>query len=214
MSKVAADLPAENQPGTALVSAMTTEHFVMQTVIGATAAESMSRATIYIMALSSSLLALGFAANTQGFGTFIACLIPAIFVLGIFTVLRMVDIAMESMEAYIAIARIRAFYRSLGPEAERHFAAEHGRWPEGKYVPGLRIGRFAGYVTSAAMMIATVNAMVAGAGITFLAQWLGAALFVALVWGAAAGLAFLVVFFLYQRWRIDELAKAASRADN
>jgi hypothetical protein len=210
MSKDATDLPQDKQPGTALLTAMTTEHFVMQTVIGATAGESMSRATTYIMALSSSLLALGFAANTQGFGTFIACLIPAIFVLGIFTVLRMVDIAMESMQAYIAIARIRAFYRTLGPEAERHFSAEYGRWPEGRYVPGLRIGRFAGYVTSAAMMIATVNAMVAGAGITFLAEWLGAAFLMALAWGAVAGLAFLLIFFLYQRWRIDELARAAS----
>jgi hypothetical protein len=209
MSKDATDPHRENQPGTALLSAITTEHFVMQTVVGTTASESMSRATVYIMALSSSLLALGFAANTQGFGTFMACLIPAIFVLGIFTVLRMVDIASESMQAYIAIARIRAFYRSLGPEAERQFAAEHGRWPEGKYIPGLRIGRFAGYVTSAAMMIATMNAMVGGAGITFLALWLGANFLLALVCGAAAGLAFLLVFFLYQRWRINELANAA-----
>jgi hypothetical protein len=200
----------ENQPGTALLTAMTTEHFVMQTVIGATAAESMSRATIYIMALSSSLLALGFAANTQGFGTFMACLIPAIFVLGIFTVLRMVDIAMESMQAYIAIARIRAFYRTLGPEAARHFAAQYGRWPEGKYVPGLRIGLFAGYMTAAAMMIAAVNAMVAGAGITVLALRLETGFVLALTCGVAAGLAFLVLFFLYQRWRIGEVAKAAS----
>jgi len=210
MSEAATDPHPENQSGTALLSAMTTEHFIMQTVIGTTASESMSRATIYIMALSSSLLALGFAANTAGFGTFMACLIPAIFVLGIFTVLRMVDIATESMQAYIAIGRIRAFYRTLGPEAERQFAAEYGRWPEGRYIPGLRIGRLAGYLTSAAMMIATVNAMVAGAGVTFLAQWLGVAFVVALVWGAAAGLAFLLIFFLYQRWRINELAKAAS----
>jgi hypothetical protein len=195
-----------------LLSAMTTEHFIMQTAISTTASESISRATIYIMALSSSLLALGFAADSEAaFGSFLACLLPAIFLLGIFTVLRMVDVAMESMQAYIAIARIHAFYRSLGPEAARHFAAEYGRWPEGKYVPGLRIGLFAGYVTSAAMMIATMNAIVAGAGVTFLALWLGATFPVGLTCGVAAGLAFLVVFFLYQRWRIDELANAASR---
>ncbi len=194
-----------------LMSAMTTEHFVMQTVIGTTAGESMSRATVYIMALSSSMLALGFAADTDAaFGSFLACLLPALFLLGIFTVLRMVDVATESMQAYIAIARIRAFYRTLGPEAANHFAAEYGRWPEGNYVPGLRIGRFAGYMTSAAMMIAVLNATVAGAGITFLALWLGTEFVSALICGAAAALAFLVLFFLYQRWRIHELANAAS----
>jgi hypothetical protein len=210
MSEDQAKSDRESQPGTALLTAMTTEHFVMQTAISVTASESMSRATVYIMALSSSLLALGFAAGTNMFGPFIASVLPTIFVLGIFTVMRMVDVSTESMQAYIAIARIHAFYRSLGPEAERQFAAELGRWPEGKYVPGLRIGLFAGYVTSAAMMIATMNAIVAGAGITFLAAWLGATLSESLLCGAAAGLAFLVLFYLYQRWRINEMAKAAS----
>jgi len=205
------DADDTKKPDAALLSAMTTEHFVMQTVIGTTASESMSRATVYIMALSSSMLALGFAAdNKAAFDPFLACLLPALFLLGIFTVLRMVDVATESMQAYIAIARIRAFYRTLGPEAANHFAAEYGRWPEGNYVPGLRIGRLAGYMTSAAMMIAVLNAMVAGAGITFLALWLGTELVSALIAGAAAALAFLVLFFLYQRWRIHELAGAAS----
>jgi hypothetical protein len=203
---------AKQEVDARLMSAMTTEHFVMQTVIGTTASESMSRATVYIMALSSSMLALGFAVESEtAFGPFLACLLPALFLLGVFTVLRMVDIGTESMQAYAAIARIRAFYRRLGPEAERQFAAEYGRWPEGRYVPGLRIGVFFGYVTSAAMMIAVLNAMVAGAGITFLALWLGAALALALTFGAAVGFAFLLVFFFYQRWRIDELAKEAER---
>ena len=205
------DADDTKKPDAALLSAMTTEHFVMQTVIGTTASESMSRATIYIMALSSSMLALGFAAdNEPAFGPFLACLLPAIFLLGIFTVLRMVDVATESMQAYIAITRIRAFYRTLGPEAANHFAAEYGRWPEGNYVPGLRIGRFAGYMTSAAMMIAVLNAMVTGAGITFLALWLRIPFVLALVGGAAAALAFLALVFLYQRWRIHELARTAS----
>jgi hypothetical protein len=195
-----------------LFTAMTTEHFVMQTAISTTASESMSRATIYIMALSSSLLALGFAADTDGaFHPFLACVLPAIFLLGIFTVLRMVDISTESMRAYFAIARIRAFYRTLGPEAARHFSAEHGRWPEAPYVPGLRIGLFGGYMTSAAMMIATMNALVAGAGITFLTLRLQTALSQALISGAAAALTFIVLFYLYQRWRIGEVAAQSER---
>jgi hypothetical protein len=203
---------AKTEADARLMTAMTTEHFVMQTVIGTTASESMSRATVYIMALSSSMLALGFAVDSEAaFGPFLACLLPALFLLGVFTVLRMVDIATESMQAYAAIARIRAFYRTLGPEAERQFATGYGRWPEGRYVPGLRIGVFAGYVTSAAMMIAVLNAMVAGAGITFLSLWLKAAFPLALTLGAGVGFAFLLVFFLYQRWRVHELAKEAER---
>ncbi len=55
---------------------------------------------------------------------------PAMFVLGLFTIVRLVESALESMQYLTGIARIRGYYRTLGPEAARHFAPEYGRWPE------------------------------------------------------------------------------------
>jgi hypothetical protein len=195
------------EPNPALMSAITTEHFVMQAAIGTTISEAGSRATIYVMALSSSLVAMGFAANsTLAFLPFVATVLPVIFLLGVLTTLRMVDIAVENMQAHIAIARIRSFYRTLGPQAEAYFAAERGRWPEGRAEPALRIGALAGYLTTAAMMIATVNAMVAGAGIILMSRWMGIGIVGALTIGIAVAIALFALFFVYQQWRIRELA--------
>lgn len=202
---------AEDSAGTALLSAMTTEHFVMQGALTATVSEANSRATIYVMALSSALVAIGFAADADfALAPFVSCLLAGVFILGVFTVLRMVDIAIENMTALIVIARVRAHYRTLGPEAARLFAPEHGRWPEAGE-PSLRIGPFAGYLTTAAMMVATINALVAGAGVAYLVDLLGGRLGWAFAAGVAGVAAVLTPFFLYQRWRIDELDKAYGR---
>jgi hypothetical protein len=44
---------AEQSERTALLSALTTEHFVLQTANNATYAEASARSTLYVMALSS-----------------------------------------------------------------------------------------------------------------------------------------------------------------
>jgi hypothetical protein len=70
----------------AFFSALTTEHFVLQSVSSTTVSESSSRASLYLMALSSSLVAIGFAAQAPGaFAPFVAAVLPAVFILGLFT---------------------------------------------------------------------------------------------------------------------------------
>jgi hypothetical protein len=60
----------------------------------------------------------------------VATVLPGLFVLGVFTVLRLVDNAIENLQFLAGVARIRGYYRSLTPEATGYFAAEGGRWPE------------------------------------------------------------------------------------
>jgi len=43
-----------------LLSAVTTEHFVLQSANGSTYAEASARSSLYVMALSSTLVAMGF----------------------------------------------------------------------------------------------------------------------------------------------------------
>jgi hypothetical protein len=181
----------------ALLSAMTTEHFVLQTANGSTYAEASARGTLYVMALSSSLIAMGFLADSAAFMPFAATVLPAVFLLGLFTVVRLVETALESMLYLNGIARIRAYYRTLGPEAERQFAPAFGRWPEIE-PPALRLGSTFAFFGTTASMVAVINNVVAGAGIALLTRSVAA--------GIAGALVLTVLFYLYQSWRFRDFA--------
>jgi hypothetical protein len=153
------DEPAQQS---ALVAAMTTEHFVLPTAASSTISEAAARGTLYVMALSSSLVAMGFLAQSRELLVpFVAIVLPAVFLLGLFTVVRLVDTALENMQYLAGIARIRVFYRTLGPGATEHFSAEHGRWPEAK-APSLRLGAAVAFLGTSASMIAVIDNVVAG----------------------------------------------------
>ena len=193
---------SDRQP--AVMSAVVTEHFVLQSAAAATVSEMGTRASLYILALSSALVAMGFAAQSRDiFISFVAAVAPAIVLLGLFTVVRLVDAAMEYNELLAGIARIRRYYRSLSPEAEKLFAASGGRWPETEKTPSLRLGEFIAFITTTASMVAFINSIVAGAGVAILVEdRLGfeqRSLAIAL--GIGVAVALMAVFFLYQRWR-------------
>jgi hypothetical protein len=198
-----------------LLSALTTEHFVLQTANNSTYSEASARSTLYVMALSSSLVAIGFVAgSTDVLIPFAAIVLPAVFVLGIFTVARLVETALESMHCLRGIARIRQYYRTLGPEAARQFSAEHGRWPEAE-APALRLGTAFAFFGTTASMIAVINNVVAGAGISLLARFLSpsARSWVHAVAGVVGALVLTWLFYRYQRWRFDEYdARTGQRA--
>jgi len=196
----------EQSQRTALLSALTTEHFVLQTANSSTYSEASARSTLYVMALSSSLVAMGFlSGSTDVLLSFAAIVLPAVFLLGIFTVARLVETALESMHYLRGIARIRGYYCTLGPDAARQFAPENGRWPETES-PAMRLGPMLAFLGTTASMIAVINNVVAGAGIALLARafipsvpgWLHAAV------GIAGALVLSVLFYFYQRWRFAE----------
>ena len=189
----------------AMLTALTAEHFVLQTAAAATVSEAGTRASLYILSLSSALVAMGFASQSRDiFLPFIATVLPALVLLGLFTVVRLVDAAMEYNECLNGIARIRGYYRTLGPEAEIYFSAQTGRWPEkNATTPTLRLGPSIAFVTTIASMVAFINSIVAGAGAALLASArLGperTSLAVGL--GIATAVVLMAIFFVYQRWR-------------
>ena len=201
----------EKERRSALLSALTTEHFVLQTAASATVSESASRASIYILALSSSLVASGFAVQSrEAFGPFIASVLPGVFLLGLFTIIRLVDVTLEYQHCLRGIAHIRGYYRTLGPEGADYFAAERGRWPEARSTPPLQLGATIGFLTTTATMVAFINTFVAGAGITLLARHrLGAATPVALLAGVGTALVLVAAFFAYQKRRFRQFEPAA-----
>jgi hypothetical protein len=203
----------EKESRSAFMSALTTEHFVLQTAANATVSEAAARSSLYVFSLSSSLVAMGFTSQSpEVFVPFVATVLPALFLLGVFTVVRLVDTTIENMRALTGIARIRGYYRTLTPDGAVYFAAAHGRWPEGHSDPALRLGPLVAFFTTSASMIAFINCIVAGTGVTLLAADFlpGGRTVLALALGLAAAVVFLAVFLAYQRscFRIFELAES------
>src|SRR5205823_7706473 len=192
----------EKDRQSAFLSALTTEHFVLQTAANGTISEAGNRSALYVFSLSSSLVAMGFASRSRDvFVPFVAAVLPCLFLLGMFTVVRLVDITLEYQHCLRGIARIRGYYRALMPEAGVYFAPETGRWPEAP-TPSLQSGRFIAFLGTSASMLALINSMVAGAGITMLADNLlgGERTTLALVFGVASVMVLMAAFLVYQRW--------------
>ncbi|HEV7705628.1 MAG TPA: hypothetical protein VGO46_15125 [Gemmatimonadaceae bacterium] len=201
----------------AVVTALTTEHFVLQTAASSTIAEAGARSTLYVMALSSALVALGFASQSPSvFLPFALVALPGIFVLGIFTVVRLVDTTLENQQYLTGIARIRNYYKSLSPEAANYLRADTARWPEAFIVPSLMRGRFFAMFGTTSVMIAFLNNLVAGAAITLAAIAIfGRERFgIAIGAGIVTALIFMAVFMWYQNRRFEGLQRAFDAAEN
>ena len=206
----------ERSSDAALVSAMTTEHFVLQSAIGSTYIEASARSTLYVMALSSSLVAIGFLADKpRVLMPFIAIVLPTLFVLGLFTVVRLVETTLENMHYLHGIANIRAYYRGLSDDAARQFTPGRGRWPEVPS-PAERLGSILAFLGTTASMIAVINSAVAGVGVALLVSVLAstAPLWLVICCGVAATCALSILFYRFQRWRFaddDDARSSVSR---
>src|SRR5258708_6189418 len=103
------------------MTALTTEHFVLQTAASTTVTEASARASLYLMTLTSSLVAIGFTTGTRAFAPIVSVVIPLIVVLGIFAIVRLIDTGVENVAILNRIAHIHSFYRTLSPNAPSYF---------------------------------------------------------------------------------------------
>jgi hypothetical protein len=190
-----------------LLSALTTEHFVLQSAINATVSEAGARSTLYMMALSSSLVAVGFLApSSAALMPFLSIVLPTLFMLGVFTVIRLIDTALEANQYLAGIARVHARYRAMSPEAAQAFAPHLQRWPETDREPSLGLGRFMALLGTSATMIACTNNLLAGAGVALLlAQAFRIERTPAVLAGLAAFAALSIAFYAFERWRFDRM---------
>lgn len=196
----------EKDRQSAFMQALVTEHFVLQSAASTTVAEAGVRASLYVFSVSSALVAMGFTAQAPDvFTPFVATVLPALFVLGWFTVVRLVDTGVENIQFLRAIARIRHHYRTLTPEAEQFFAPYGARddvAEEAMAMLAARSNRLTAFFTTASM-VATINSVVGGVGVALLAVTLLGAdrAGLAVAMGLVAGLAFIGLAYTYQRRR-------------
>jgi hypothetical protein len=183
----------------AFIAALTTEHFVLQSTASTTVSESGAKASLYVMALSSSLVAVGFSVGSKrAFVPLVATVLPVLFLLGIFTVVRLVETGVQNLLCLRRIAHIHRYYRGLLPEAPAYFAplgsfgttttstSARSSDPRGDPDPDragaeeehraalamLAIPRRRDLLTglfSIAAMVAAINSIVGGAGVALLA---------------------------------------------
>jgi hypothetical protein len=193
-----------------ILTALAAEHVAMQSVTSVSVNEQQARTSTFLLSASGALVAIGLMAETAYFLLFTGVVIAVMYLTGFLTFLRLVDVGMESMQSELTIGKIRRFYRTLGSPAEILFEEPLGRWPEGKMDSGHVIGQVLGLLTTAASMIACVNAFIGGAGLALLAYHLASA---SITWSVLAGAAFavvqVVIAYAYQVRRIDIIMRLA-----
>ena len=203
---------AENdeQVNQAFMTALVTEHFVLQSAAGVTVTEASGRASLYLTALSSSLIAMGFAAQAPGaFVPFAAVVMPTIVVMGVFTIVRLIDTGVQNLIFQAGIARIRGYYRTIRPESAAYFSPWGGpRQTEAAQAMaaiGVKRGPLVGFSTTASM-IATINSIVTGAGVTLGCIWAMGRdrILVAVIVGLATVILSMAVFYRYQNHRFQD----------
>jgi hypothetical protein len=100
----------------------TTEHFNLQTARALTVSEANGRASIYLAALSSNLIALAFIGQMsrlgEAFYAFALILLPVLALVGVVTFRRLVQSSIEDMAYAHRIGLLRSFYLRLSPELE------------------------------------------------------------------------------------------------
>jgi len=104
---------------------LSTEHWSLLAARSLGYTEAMSRASMFIAALSGAVVALALVAQATDFGTgfvaFALLLLPVVFFLGIVTIARLGQINWEDAVWTQGMNRIRNAYLKLAPELEPYF---------------------------------------------------------------------------------------------
>jgi hypothetical protein len=190
---------AEDKAPPEFMSALGTEYFVLQATASSTISESGSRVSIYLSSLASGLVAIGFASSSpRALASLAFTILPTVFILGWFTIVRLIDTSVANVVSLRRMELIRQYYAALAPLAPPYFGA--GVSPDGNH--GLRYGRWSFLFTMASMVI-MVNCVLGGATIALLCDLAfkvplpGAAGI-----GVAAGLALLALSLRYEHRRL------------
>jgi hypothetical protein len=145
----------------------TTEHFNLQTARATTVAEANGRASIYLAALSSSLIALAFTGQHSRLGTtffaFALILLPALAFVGVVTFQRLVQLSIEDLAYAHRIALLREFYVRVAPELEPYVLIPRGPHAASPMDADPLAPSSAQLTRTAADMVAMINSMVVAA---------------------------------------------------
>jgi hypothetical protein len=163
-----------------LLTALTTEHFGLAGTRAQVTGESSARAALYISAVSSTLVALGFIGQItevgDTFNVFALTALPTLYVLGLFTFVRTVENGVEDLMMGRAINRIRAYYLEIAGEEARYFMlSAHDDAVGVIRNMGVSLERRQQFFTTGSM-IAVINSVIGGAAVAIAIGVFGAPL--------------------------------------
>ena len=153
----------DEEPRSATVAFLTTEHFTLQGARASTIAESTGRATMFLGSVSGGLIALGLVATATRLGmafyAFALVLLPLLAFVGVVSFERTLQSGIEDYGYARRIARLRAYYFDQAPELLPYLLSvpPTERLPE----QGLPRSRWQGW-RSIAGMVAVITAALAG----------------------------------------------------
>jgi hypothetical protein len=152
------------------VSALVTEHFVLQSARSALTSEMVGRGSIYLGSVSSGLIAFGFVAQTDlALAPFVAAVLPALFVLGELTFAALLRDSFQNLEFLRRIQKIRGYYRGLLPQAAEFFDPPEQDRETAAELATVGLGRGVGALLfTGASTIAAVNSVLGGTGLALL----------------------------------------------
>lgn len=160
-----------------LLTALTTEHFTLQGARSQTIGETSARASVYMLSVSSALVALGFVSQAStgtdaGTGTsavfvaFALTILPTLYVLGCAAYVRIVECSAEDLRYAVAINRIRSYYLEVaGDRADLFLLSAHDDAVGAFANMGLPTGRRRSAAFAFSTAIAIVNGVVGGASV-------------------------------------------------
>jgi hypothetical protein len=197
-----------------LLTALSTEHFTLQGARSQTMSESAARASVYVFAVSSALVALGFIGQVSDVGevfdVFALTVLPTLYLLGSVTYVRLVECGAEDFRYGLAINRIRGYYKQLaGDQASLFLLSGHDDGVGVFANMGLPAeGRKPYFAFSSAILM--INGVVGGAAVALaLGEILDAPLGLAAGGGAAAAIVSVIAWI---RWA-DRFLDAGAAAE-
>jgi F0F1-type ATP synthase assembly protein I len=202
------EVPADNQPTESAPPAvraqiLSTEHWSLLATRSLAWSESFSRASWFVTVVSATMVALALVAQSTDFGVgfqiFALLVIPLLVVIGVATVIRLVQLNGEDVELVIGMNRLRRGYLAIAPELEEYFITGHREDIAGiMRTYGTRRTRIPAtqYVSSIALLVSVIVAVLVGALAGLVADTFGAGRTVAVIVGIVAGIATLATVVL------------------
>jgi hypothetical protein len=192
---------------------LTAEHWSLLAARSLVYTEAMSRASIFIAALSGAVVSLALVAQATDFGSgfvaFALVLLPVVYFLGVVTIVRLAQVNHENRLWVQGMNRIRYAYLQIAPELEPYFVTSRYDDEAGVIHSSLAakdgLPRLQSFV-SIPGIVAVIDSVVAGAAAGIAGLGLDLGVVAALALGAVFFLISMVFFASWARRRIGRVS--------
>lgn len=203
-------VPGQLATGPHTLQILSTEHWSLLAARSLGYTEAMSRASIFVAALSGAIVALALVAQATDFGrgfvAFALVLLPVVFFLGVVTIVRIAQINWEDALWVQGMNRIRNAYLDIAPELEPYFVTSKHDDDRGLLVSIGMPNVVPQYQVFVALpgVVAVLDAVVAGATVGIAGLGLDIGNGTSIVIGAAA---FVLVLAAFGIWGVRSVVR-------